>query len=229
MLKSALRIGGIAALNFLPHRPAKFISTYLARRRVPVFQRGLREVISEYKVTGPVCHVGSKNRDATQEEIASFRNIIPGEFVGIDIEPGPNVDVVADLCNDNLDHLAGKFGLLFCSALLEHVKNPFQVAANVQRLLRKGGHLYFAGPWVWSYHAYPDDYWRISFSGIKVLFPEVHFVDWWYSGIKPNAGIRIPLDRERSLMRSRTFNPLGRQLSDVSLPFLNITAVGVKG
>jgi len=36
-------------------------------------------------------------------------------------------------------------------------------------------------PWVWRYHAYPDDYFRFSWRGIETLFPEFSWSDKHYS------------------------------------------------
>jgi SAM-dependent methyltransferase len=100
--------------------------------------------------------------------------------------PGQNVDVVADICEPaffeahaELEHA---FDLVYCSALLEHVPDPFACARTIRRMIKPGGHLYFAGPWVQGYHGYPDDYWRINHSGIRVLFPDLEWLVKWYQG-----------------------------------------------
>lgn len=114
---------------------------------------------------------------------ASF-GISPAGYTGVDIEEGPNVDVVADLCAPNRAH----FGCVYASALLEHVANPFQAASTLTGMLRCGGHLCYVGPWVWGYHAYPDDLWRLCFSGLQKLFPALEWQEWFYSGTLKGRG-----------------------------------------
>ena len=55
------------------------------------------------------------------------------------------------------------------------------MAANLTRLLRRGGALYVAVPWVWRYHPYPDDYFRFSWRGIAELFPQIAWTRQAYS------------------------------------------------
>lgn len=195
----------------------------------------------QHAVDGPVCHVGSliNNPGATHEHALKWRTNFSGlanqEFVGIDLFAGANVDVVADLCDpafeDNHGDLVRHFGLVVCRALLEHVQNPIAAALNIEKLLRPGGHLYIAGPWVWGYHPYPDDYWRLNFSAYKILFPNVRWVQWFYSGTKEPVGIEITdIAKERALFASRdmsTMSGAAAMISDRSMPYLNIGAVGI--
>jgi hypothetical protein len=177
------------------------------------------------------------SEEATEEDVArwrkTFEHLAPGGLVGIDLFAGPNVDVVADLCSPDFarDHpeLVGNFGVVFASALLEHVQQPFDAARNIELMIRPGGHLFYAGPWVWGYHPYPDDYWRISHSGLKVLFPGLEWVRSWYGGTNKNVGIELTDPKyERSLFRQTQSGGVGAALSDQSLPYLNIGAIGQK-
>lgn len=92
--------------------------------------------------------------------------------VGIDMEPGPGVDVVLNL-EETLPYTLGRFAHIDCISVLEHSRRPWLLAANVERLLEPGGTLYLSVPWVWRLHFYPGDYWRISVEGIRALFPAV--------------------------------------------------------
>lgn len=193
----------------------------------------------EASLDGPICHVGSllHGENATPENVSRWRAILerlaPGGFVGLDLFPGHNVDVVADLCSPDFaeEHpeLIGRFGVVFASALLEHVQNPFDAARNIARMIRPGGHLFYAGPWVWGYHPYPDDYWRISHSGLAILFPQLEWVRRWYSGTKKNVGIELTHPKyERPIFRQMQAEGTGAMLSGQGLPYLNIGAIGRK-
>ena len=193
----------------------------------------------EAKLEGPVCHVGSllNSEKATPEDVTrwrkKFEDLAPGGVVGVDLYPGLNVDVTADLCSPvfPVEHpeLIGRFGVVLASALLEHVQNPFDAARNIALMIRPGGHLFYAGPWVWGYHAYPDDYWRISHAGLTILFPELDWIRRWYSGTKKNVGIELAHPKyERSVFRQVHADGVGATISEQGLPYLNIGAIGQK-
>lgn len=135
-------------------------------------------------VDGPVLEVGSKQYGST----SSFRDFYRGEYVGIDAEAGDGVDEVHDLVNGSTfrrEVHEEKFALAICCSVLEHVSEPWRAAANITRLVRRGGKLYISVPWVWRWHGYPSDYWRFSWKGIEVLFPEFAWEKPIYSGNVP--------------------------------------------
>jgi hypothetical protein len=94
------------------------------------------------------------------------------DVVGIDMLEGPGVDVVADL---EEPQAIGTFSHIECMSVLEHSRRPWLLAANLQTMLEVGGTIYVAVPWVWRYHAYDHDYFRVSPDGIRALFP---MIDW---------------------------------------------------
>ena len=51
------------------------------------------------------------------------------------------------------------------------------MAKNLEALLEKGGHLFISAPFSWEYHAFPDDYWRFTPSGIRALFQDIEFLE----------------------------------------------------
>jgi len=127
-----------------------------------------------------VLEVGSKDYGNTQ----NFRDVfnVP-EYVGLDMEAGAGVDRVHDLRTGTGD--LGAFDLIICCSVLEHVRKPWVMAENLMELLAPGGTLYMCVPWVWRYHAYPDDYFRFSWRGIENLFEQLQWSDFYYSSSKP--------------------------------------------
>lgn len=202
-----------------------------------LFRESFTELLDRFEVEGPICHVGAKDHARTPEAVKAYRAIFSrcgdGEVVGLDLFAGLKVDVATDLCAPDLfeQHadLQGRFGFgfVFCSAPLEHVRDPFAAAANTARLPRAGGQLYYTGPRVWGYHAYPDDYWRISFSGPKALFPGIEWRRAWYSGARPGVGITFegPVQERAAFQMSRTRGG-GAMLSEKAAPNLNVNAIG---
>ena len=140
------------------------------------------------RVTGPILEIGSKDYGST----SSFRDFYPGcEYVGVDMEAGKNVDLVVDLTAGVGGLHTGHFALGICCSVLEHVRKPWVFAQHLTSVLRGDGVLYMSVPWVWRYHAYPDDYFRFSWRGIMELFPEFQWRDIWYSTNVPNEFFEI--------------------------------------
>lgn len=129
-------------------------------------------------VDGPILEIGSKDYGST----TSFRDVYTGNpYTGTDMEDGKGVDVVLDLTRGTGDLPTGHFALGVCCSVLEHVIRPWIMAANITALIRPQGKLFMSVPWVWRYHAYPDDYFRFSFRGIMALFPEFTWEHVLYS------------------------------------------------
>jgi hypothetical protein len=129
-------------------------------------------------VRTPILEVGSKDYGSTPD----FRSLFPCDtYVGVDLFPGDGVDVVLDLTDDfeRIDRaLAGaRFNTVICFSVLEHCRNPFAMSANITRLLQDGGTVFISVPFSWQIHDYPDDYWRFTSAGVRLLFPEMVFDD----------------------------------------------------
>jgi len=157
---------------------------------------------------GPVLQIGSKQAIVDRSP-RRWRNLFAGvDFIGLDIEAGPNVDRVADICAD-FDALDAtldgqRFGFIICQHVLEHVRKPWLAARNIQRLLRPGGYCYIGVPWVQAFHGYPSDYWRFSFPALLELFEELQFVDMYYSasGTGFDAAYKVLIDDRVDLART---------------------------
>jgi SAM-dependent methyltransferase len=95
---------------------------------------------------------------------AGFRDS-PGGFLAVDREAYPGVKVRADLCA--LPFLSGTVDGILCEMVLEHVPDALAAIGEFHRVLKPGGRLYVAVPFLWPYHASPHDYWRWSLSGVE--------------------------------------------------------------
>lgn len=99
-----------------------------------------------------------------------------GKFIGIDIHPGPGVDLVGD--SHRLDDLVGRKGIdaVLSFSVLEHLSHPWLLAAATNRALTIGGLVFHSAPQTWPLHEQPNDFWRFSDEGLKILFgPEMGF------------------------------------------------------
>jgi len=98
------------------------------------------------------------------------------KVVCVDIMDGPNVDLVADahdmhMVSDN------SVDLVVSVSVLEHVKYPHKVMKEIFRILKPGGLIYINVPFVFPFHADPDDFYRFSYKGISILCEDFECVD----------------------------------------------------
>lgn len=139
-------------------------------------------------VDGPVLEIGSKDYGST----SSFRDFYTqSEYVGVDMEAGKGVDVIQDLTQSTGPLPQSHFALGICCSVLEHVKKPWVFAENLNSLVRPGGLLFMSVPWVWRFHAYPDDYFRFSYRGIISLFENFDWQTIYYSTNVPGEFFAI--------------------------------------
>jgi SAM-dependent methyltransferase len=132
------------------------------------FLRGLAQAVVEtFPLPGPIVEVGSY-QVAGQEEIADLRALFPGRpYLGLDIRPGPGVDVVADV--EALPYPDASVGTVLALCTFEHVRRFWRAFEEVHRVLRPGGALLLASPFYFHVHCYPEDYWRFTPDALKFL------------------------------------------------------------
>lgn len=178
------------------------------------------------KSPGRILEVGSKDHGSTEP----FREFFGGDYVGVDMETGPGVDLVLDLTTGIGELEPASFDLIICCSVLEHVKKPWLMAEHLQSLLKPGGALYLSVPWVWKYHAYPDDYFRYSWRGIETLFDKLKWSYLYYCTSVPGEFFPVGLGKDNS--RAIYFD--GNEMSVFNtehkgrkyLPYLEIHGIG---
>ena len=89
--------------------------------------------------------------------------------VNCDITPFPGVDVVADLTA--LPFKDHSFDAVTCEQVLEHVPNPYKAAQELGRIVKSGGLIHIAVPFVFPWHPSPSDFSRWTIEGLQSLFP----------------------------------------------------------
>lgn len=161
-------------------------------------------------VRPPILEVGSKFY--SENTFIDYRVLFPEyEYIGADLSNGKNVDVVCDFTND-IESIRRQIGMrtvgtIICCSVLEHVSNIFDMARNISDLLVPGGVLFVSVPFVWEYHGYPDDYWRMTPNGVKHLFSQFEFPESFRT-ISSNINYDIePLgdDPNTFMMRSEIY------------------------
>jgi len=113
-----------------------------------------------------VLDVGSYNVNGTYRGLVMDRG---WKYTGIDIVPGPNVDVVVSNPY-KFPYLDNVFDIVISGSTMEHVKAIWQWVPELARLVRPEGMLAIITHTQWMYHPHPVDCWRIMPDGAKYLF-----------------------------------------------------------
>lgn len=108
-------------------------------------------------------------------KMPSCRSIILGRnpgvaYVGVDIQAGQDVDVVADAHALGATLPPASFDVFICRAALEHVRRPWVVAAELAKVVRPGGLGFVQTHQTFPLHGYPSDYFRFSVAATKEIF-----------------------------------------------------------
>lgn len=117
--------------------------------------------------SGTVLEIGSRARSAITR-----RHRIPAhlDYVGLDILPGPNVDIVGDAHELAAIFRDRRFVAVFSTSVFEHLLMPWKVAVELNRVLVPGGIVYTSTHQTWPMHDEPWDFWRFSRHSWQALF-----------------------------------------------------------
>ena len=90
-----------------------------------------------------------------------------GIYTGLDMESGPNVDVVSDAHNIPFDN--EHFDIVTSSSCFEHDDMFWVTFLEMCRVVKPGGYLYVQAPSNGPYHGWPGDNWRFYIDSWKAL------------------------------------------------------------
>lgn len=89
----------------------------------------------------------------------TVRHLFTGEYVGVDMIGGPNVDVVAN--GHHLPFEDASFDVVVCMEMFEHDDEFWTSLAEIGRVLRDGGWFLFTTRGNgFGYHPHPQDFYR---------------------------------------------------------------------
>jgi ubiquinone/menaquinone biosynthesis C-methylase UbiE len=106
---------------------------------------------------GVILDCGSGKRDIYYENVVNFEIV--------DYESSDILGV-----GEALPFKDNSFDAVLSLAVLEHVKNPFQCAEEIKRVLKPGGTLYCQIAFLQPFHGYPHHYFNMTQSGFRNLF-----------------------------------------------------------
>ncbi len=95
--------------------------------------------------------------------------------INVDVFPLTGVDVAADL--RALPFADNSFDAATSEQVLEHVPQPWKAAAEIERVVKPGGQIHLALPFIFPWHPSPSDYTRWTFEGMADLFPHCTVVE----------------------------------------------------
>jgi len=116
-----------------------------------------------------ILEIGSR---ATSPGSAPRRALFPQAacYTGIDIHPGPGVDVVGDVADLATLFRPGSFDYAYSLSVLEHLPAPWHLAAALHAVLAPQGETFHSVPFAFPLHEAPQDFWRFTHYGLAVLF-----------------------------------------------------------
>ncbi len=94
----------------------------------------------------------------------------PVRFIGFDILPGENTDVVGDAHYLTRYFPERSLGAAYSLTVLEHLIMPWRFAVELNRVLEMGALVFHATHQTWPMHAEPNDFYRFSDEALKFLF-----------------------------------------------------------
>lgn len=137
---------------------------------------------------------------------AGFRRSPPG-FWAIDAEDYTGLGARADLAA--LPFACSSVDGILCESVLEHVREARQALAEMARVLKPGGELFLAVPFLWPFHSSPHDYWRWTERG---LCEDLHAFEVVGQGVMggPTTTLVLALQEWLAMLLSLGLVPLYR-------------------
>jgi 2-polyprenyl-3-methyl-5-hydroxy-6-metoxy-1,4-benzoquinol methylase len=113
-----------------------------------------------------VLDIGSKGVNGTYRELFSGAAF---EYVGLDIDPGPNVDVVPEDPYDWQELDEERFDVIVSGQVLEHLEFPWLTMEQIAKKLKPNGLVCLIAPSRGPEHRFPVDCFRFYPDGMQAL------------------------------------------------------------
>ena len=119
-----------------------------------------------------ILEIGSRDVNGSLKPLIVDSN--PHEYVGIDIQNGPNVDLILP-AEELLEHFGTeRFDVVVSTETLEHVIDWRKVIHSMKDVLKKRGFLYISVPdKTFGFHEYPFDCWRYEVPDMQKIFSDM--------------------------------------------------------
>lgn len=124
------------------------------------YDPNIQAIIEEYK-DGLVLDCGAGRKPVYYENVVNY------EIVNYD-----STDVIG--VAEELPFIDNAFDAVLSVAVLEHLRDPFSAAKEMSRVLKPGGKLFCAVPFLQPFHGYPSHYYNMTHVGLANLFRRPH-------------------------------------------------------
>lgn len=120
---------------------------------------------------GKILDVGSRDINGTYREL--FGNWL---YVGLDMEPGPGVDLVPDDIYKWSELEDSTFDAVISGQTFEHIEHPSRTIAEIERVVKRNGHVCIVAPSAGPRHDYPQDYRRYDITAMREMVTAVNLI-----------------------------------------------------
>jgi len=137
------------------------------------------DLVARLELPEPIVEFGSMQVEPDQP--GDLRPLFPGRsFIGTDLREGPGVDRIEDL--RRLSFGDGEVGTALCLDTLEHCADPIAAGRELARVVAPdGGLCLISSVMLMPIHAYPQDFWRFTPDGLRLLlggFDDIDVAGW---------------------------------------------------
>ena len=106
---------------------------------------------------------------------AGRRSVYYSNVVNYKIVDYDTTDVIG--VGEALPFVDASFDAVISVAVLEHVRDPFQCAREIARVLKPGGQLFCCVPFLQPEHGYPHHYYNMAPQGLRALWEDMLIID----------------------------------------------------
>ncbi len=134
-------------------------------------------------------------------------------YTSFDMDELPGVDIVGDVLDPKLPD--SSFDTIISNQVMEHVRKPWVMVGHMARMLRPGGTIIVTAPFLYPYHADPNDYFRYTDVGMQSLFTDAgldivlctKYGGWWSTiSVMVKQRYFNPYSKKKSWFRRRLAN-----------------------
>jgi SAM-dependent methyltransferase len=155
-----------------------FASLPPGTRQFPVTFGTQFENIANYQseaangTSGPFMEELLAHQDQLYADIgAGLRDVIFENCLYVEVYPSLTTDVVIEP-NCTLPLKSASLDGIGCFAVLEHVREPWKMAAEMARIIKPGGKIFIDWPFLQPTHGYPSHYYNATRNGLRALFED---------------------------------------------------------
>lgn len=137
----------------------------------------------------------------------SIRSLVeslsPSEYMGVDLQEGPGVDLVCSAEELLNCFPLESFDVVISTEMIEHVKDWKKVISNIKNVCKKGGIILLTTrSYGFPYHPSPTDFWRFEIDDMETIFSDCEILTLEKDREFPGVFIKIrkPIDfKEKDL------------------------------